>query len=67
MKRTLNLKYNNLHYVKLPDIAFFDARLPHSQCLPDDQVLRKYDIDSECFPVAREENRIDKIFGAPDM
>ena len=67
MKKTLSLRHGNDHIVEMKNVAFIDAKLPYSECLPNKKDLRKYDLDGQDFPVAQNEQRIDMILGAPDI
>ena len=41
--------------------------LPYKEGISSDQVLRKFNLPEECFPVIQNERRIDMILGAQDM
>ena len=67
IKQTLRLRYDKTKIVELNQISFIDTVLPYKECIPSDQVLRKFDLPEECFPVIQNERRIDMILGAQDM
>ena len=64
MKQTLRLRYDKTKIVELNQVSFIDTVLPYKECIPSDQVLRKFDLPEECFPVIQNERRIDVILGA---
>ena len=67
MKRTLRLKYGESQTVELHDVPFIDARLPYSQCIPDQAVLDKYGLTDDCFSWLQRRQRVDMILGAQDI
>ena len=47
-------------------MSFVNTKLLYSQCKPTEQVLRKYDLNNDCFTFSQRKQRIDMILEAPD-
>ena len=67
MIRSLQLRWGDQDIVNLPNLPFVDITLPFSQHLPGKNVMRKYQLEENCFPFGTDDCKVDMILGARDI